>query len=166
MGQDTEDKSRTKAKHEVEELQRIGERLLELSPEQIRKMAIPDNLKKEVLFGKTITRHGARRRQLQFIGAIMRTIDSESVVKAIDMLSMARAVAGSKFKKMEQLRDDFLEKDSFHVDRFIEENPMADRQKLGQLVRNAKKEIAAKKPPKSSRTLFKYIREILESRES
>ena len=161
MVRDTEEKSRTKVKHEVEALQRLGERLIELSGEQIKSMAIPDDLKREVLFAKTITRHGAKRRQLQFIGSIMRTIDPESVVKAIDRLSMARAVADAKFKKMEQLRDELIQGDQDSLDRFVNDHPRADRQRLRQLARNAKKEMGVKKPPKSSRALFKYIREFI-----
>ncbi|MCP4119696.1 MAG: DUF615 domain-containing protein [Desulfobacteraceae bacterium] len=165
MVRDTEEKSRTKVKHEVEALQRLGERLIELSEEQIKSMAIPDDLKREVLFAKTITRHGARRRQLQYIGSIMRNIDPESVVKAIDRLSMARAVADAKFKKMEQLRDELIQGDQAAIDRFVNDHPQADRRWLRQLARNAKNEIAAKKPPKSSRAIFKYIREIIEAQD-
>jgi ribosome-associated protein len=165
MFPETEEKSRTKAKHEVEALQRLGERLIELSKEQIKSMAIPDDLKREVLFAKTITRHGAKRRQLQYIGSIMRDIDPESVVTAIDRLSMARAMASSKFKKMEQLRDELIQGNQASLDSFIDDHPQADRQRLRQLARNAKNEIAAEKPPKSSRALFKYIREITEAQD-
>ncbi len=165
MVPETEGKSRTKAKHEVEALQRLGERLIELSKEQIKSMAIPDDLKREVLFAKTITRHGAKRRQLQYIGSIMRDIDPESVVTAIDRLSMARAMASSKFKKMEQLRDELIQGNQTSLNSFIDDHPQADRQRLRQLARNAKNEIAAEKPPKSSRALFKYIRELTEAQD-
>ncbi|MBI9089699.1 MAG: DUF615 domain-containing protein [Desulfobacterium sp.] len=163
MFPDKEEKSRTKAKHAVEALQRLGEKLIEHSKEQIKSMAIPDELKREVLFAKTITRHGAKRRQLQFIGTIMRDIDPESVVTAIDRISMGRAMASSKFKKMEQLRDELIQGNQASLDSFITDHPQADRQRLRQLARNAKNEISAKKPPKSSRTLFKYIKELTEA---
>ena len=166
-GQDQgeEKKSRTKAKLEVEALQRLGERLLDLPVEQINSMEIPDALKKEVLFAKTITRHGAKRRQLQYIGSIMRTIDPETIVTAIDRISMARAVASSRFKAMEEVRNELMKGDDSRIETFLDENPRADRQRLRQLIRNANQEIAAKKPPKSFRLLFKYIREILEAQD-
>ncbi|MDY0221116.1 MAG: ribosome biogenesis factor YjgA [Desulfobacterium sp.] len=166
-GQDQgeEKKSRTKAKLEVEALQRLGERLLDLPVEQITSMEIPDALKKEVLFAKTITRHGAKRRQLQYIGSIMRTIDPETIVAAIDRISMARAVASSRFKAMEEIRNELMEGDDSRIEAFLDENPGADRQRLRQLIRNANQEIAAKKPPKSFRLLFKHIRGILEARD-
>jgi ribosome-associated protein len=164
--QDNEGKSRTRAKLEVEALQRLGEQLINLSLEQIRTMEIPETLKKEVIFAKTITRHGAMRRQLQYIGSIMRTIDPETIVAAIDRLSMARAVASSKFKAMEKIREDLMGGDASAMEAFLESHPQADRQRLRQLVRNASQEIAAKKPPKAYRLLFKYIREIMESRDN
>jgi ribosome-associated protein len=129
-------------------------------------MEIPETLKKEVIFAKTITRHGAMRRQLQYIGSIMRTIDPETIVAAIDRLSMARAVASSKFKAMEKIREDLMDGDASHMEAFLDSHPQADRQRLRQLVRNASQQIAAKKPPKSYRLLFKYIREIMESRDN
>ena len=164
--QDNEPKSRTKAKLEVEALQRLGERLIALSLEQIKTMEIPETLRKEVVFAKTITRHGAMRRQLQFIGSIMRDINPETIVAAIDRLSMARSVAISKFKTMEKIRDDLMAGDASHMEAFVDSHPQADRQRLRQLVRNATQEIAAKKTPKSYRLLFKYIREILESQDN
>ncbi len=159
--QDNERKSRTRAKLEVEALQRLGEQLINLSLEQIRTMEIPETLKKEVIFAKTITRHGAMRRQLQYIGSIMRTIDPETIETAIDRLSLARAVASSKFKAMEKIREDLMDGEASCLEAFLDSHPQADRQRLRQLVRNATQEIAAKKPPKAYRLLFKYIREIM-----
>ena len=163
--QDEAIKSRTKAKLKVEALQRLGERLIDLPVEQIRSMEIPEPLKKEVIFAKTVTSHGARRRQLQFIGSIMRTIEPETIVAAIDRISMARAFASSKFKALEELRNELMEGGDSRIEAFIDENPLADRQRLRQLIRNANQEIAAKKTPKAYRLLFKYIREILEARD-
>lgn len=128
-------------------------------------MEIPDILKKEVLFAKTITHHGAKRRQLQYIGSIMRSIDPETIAEAIDRISMARAVASSKFKAMEAIRNELMEGGDSQIQVFLDEHPQADRQRLRQLIRNATQEIAAKKPPKAFRLLFKYIREILEARD-
>ncbi|ACN16407.1 conserved hypothetical protein [Desulforapulum autotrophicum HRM2] len=163
QNQDNERQSRTKAKLEVEALQRLGEQLIALSLEQIRTMDIPETLRKEVIFAKTITRHGAMRRQLQYIGSIMRTIDPETIVMAIDRLSLARSVAISKFKTMEKIRDDLMTGDASHLEAFVDSHPQVDRQRLRQLIRNATSEITAKKQPKSYRLLFKYIRETMES---
>lgn len=165
QGEDEDIKSRTKAKLEVEALQRLGERLIDLPVDQINSMEIPEPLKKEVIFAKTISSHGAKRRQLQYIGSVMRSIDPEAIVTAIDRISMARAVATSKFKAMEEIRDELMEGGDERIEAFLEENPQADRQRLRQLIRNANQEIAAKKTPKAFRLLFKYIREILESRD-
>jgi ribosome-associated protein len=163
--QGEEKKSRTKAKLEVEALQRLGARLIDLPVDQIRSMEIPEILKKEVIFAKTITSHGAKRRQLQYIGSVMRSIDPETIIEAIDRISMARAVATSKFKAMEEIRKELMEGGDSRIEDFLEENPQADRQRLRQLIRNANQEITAKKPPKAFRMLFKYIKEILEPKD-
>jgi len=160
-----EEKSRTAAKHEAEALQKLGERLVALSKHQVQGLDIPDNLKEAVLFAQTIPSHGARRRQLQFIGTLMRTLDPEPVKKTLDNLSMGRIIAQNRFKRIEELRDELISSDDGAVNRFMETYPEADRQKLRQLTRNAKKELERKKPPKSARSLFRYIREILELRD-
>jgi len=161
-----EEKSRTAVKQEAEALQKLGERLVALSKVQVQAMDIPEKLKDAVLFAQTIPSHGAKRRQLQFIGSLMRTIDPGPVEKAIDHLSLDRMKAQNRFKTIEALRDNLIKGGDNEVSRFMKTYPETDRQRLRQLVRNAVKELNQKKPPKSGRSLFKYIREILEHRDT
>ena len=63
---------------------------------------------------------------------------------------------------IEKWRDDLLAEGDSALERLLTEYPTADRQFLRQLIRNAKKELQANKPPKSARSLFKYLRDLLE----
>lgn len=156
-----EEKSRTQSKHEAQDLQRLGERLAELSREQIKSLDIPERLKEAVLFVQTISRHGAKRRQFQFIGSLMRDIDPGTITRALETLDMARSLSEQKFKEAEAWRERLMNDEDASLEAFIAAYPMADRQRLRQLVRNAKKELEAGSGPKSYRVLFRTIKDAL-----
>ncbi|MFH1155570.1 MAG: ribosome biogenesis factor YjgA [Pseudomonadota bacterium] len=161
---ESEEKSKSQFKREAHALQRLGEQLVELSKDQLAGMDIPDKLRDAVLAAKTMPSHGARRRQLQFIGSLMRTLDPAPVEEAVDRISLGRVMARNAFKKVETYRDELL-RDDGAVETFITDFPVTDRQKLRQLVRNASKEMDLNKPGQSYRNLFRYLREILEYKE-
>lgn len=167
--------SRTKKKLKAESLQRLGEQLVALPEAELNTMEIPHDLKAAVMFAKSLTKHGARRRQMQYIGSVMRDIDPDSIIEAMDRITLGRAVAAGKFKEMEQWRDRLVkagmgvtspEDSNSPLETFLENYPGADRRRLSQLVRNAVKELRLKKGNKSSRALFRYIREIMEGDET
>ncbi|MBN1931285.1 MAG: DUF615 domain-containing protein [Desulfobacterales bacterium] len=79
-------KSRSQIKREMTALQKIGELLVDLSVEQIQRMDLPSDLKDAVLDAKNIKKHGARRRQLQYIGTLMRNVDPEPILKALEKI--------------------------------------------------------------------------------
>ena len=165
MIKSTERKSRTAVKHEAENLQKLGEKLARFSVDQIKLMDIPEELKNAVITVKSIEKFGAKRRQFQYIGSIMRKIDADLVTEAVNKVSMGRDFAVEKFKNIEKWRDDLLRKPDHFIKKFIELYPETDRQRLRLLTRNAKKEIEKKQTEKnhnlkSFKGLFKYIREV------
>ncbi len=83
---DTDYKSRTQKKNEAKALQRLGEQLLALPLSQLETMEVPDELIKAIKSARKIKSHGARRRQIQYIGAIMRHIDPEPIKTALDRI--------------------------------------------------------------------------------
>ncbi len=83
---DTEYKSRTRKKNEVKALQRMGEQLVALPTAQLETMDLPDELLGAIKFAHKIKKHGARKRQLQHIGAIMRHIDPQPIKTALDRI--------------------------------------------------------------------------------
>ncbi len=159
-----EEKSKTAFKREAEAVQKLGERLVALSRDQVKGMAIPEELKQAVLFAQGISRHGARRRQLQFIGSLMRTLDPEPVKKALEGLALGRTLAENRVKKVKQWQKDLMEKGEDLVEPFLEQFPGTDRQRMRTLLRNAKKKQGKKGFQKSEKALFEYLQKILENR--
>ena len=82
-------KSRTRIKKELKSLQDIGEKLVELSEDQINKLEIGENLKEALLLAKKLKRE-ARRRQIHYIGALMRDTNNEIPVPYSAILENAR----------------------------------------------------------------------------
>lgn len=153
-------KSRTQKKKEDRALQRLGEELLSLSAEQLAAIAMPEELTEAVRLGQKTTQHGARRRQLQYIGALMRKIDSTPIRKALDNIRLGDYHKVLGHKKLERWRDALKEGDLSVVEDILAECPEAERQRLMQLVRNARKETEMGKTVKASRVLFRYLRQV------
>ncbi len=153
-------KSKSQLKREMLKLQDYGARLVELSAEQIRKIDMPDSLREAVFAARGMKKHGARARQIHHIGALMRNVDAEAIINFLDNTDELRLDEARQFKELELWRDSLLDGVAGVFEEIIESCPHVDRHHLNQLVRNAQKEKAKGKAPKSSRTLFKYLREL------
>ncbi len=159
---ETEPKSRTQKKREAQELQILGEKLVSLSKEALKELELTEKLHSAILEAKDITRHEALRRQLQHIGALMRKVDPEPIKEAIGASSLKQYRKAQEHKRVEDLRDGLISgKNNLQKD-VLDSYPDADRQHLSQLIRNARKEAEIKKPPKSARLLFRYLRDLFE----
>ena len=150
-------KSKTEKKREAEAKQDLGAKLVKLSSEQIKNIDMPEDLLKAVKEAKSIKSHIALRRQMQFIGTIMRKIDPEPIQEAIDDIEQGNYKKAMEFKQTEKWRDKLIAGNKELMEEILAKYPLADRQKLSQLVRNAIKEKAANKPPKAFRVLFRYL---------
>lgn len=157
----TEEKSRTQVKKEVEELQKLGERLISLSKAQLLSIDIPQELIDTVLLSKSITTNKAKRRQKQYIGALMREIDTDPILKALRNLDNGLPLGNSNSSEVKDLLKKLIDGDDSSIERIVEKNPKADRQKLRQLVRNARKEKLTAKSQKATKNLQHYIREVI-----
>ena len=153
-------KSKTQKKKDAESLQVLGEKLVKLSVEQINDIDLPAEVLKAVEFAKSVSSHGARRRQMQFIGALMREIDPEPVMEAINNIEQGNYKKAAEFKKIEKWRDELIAGNNKLMEEILNKYPDVDRQQLTQLVRNALKEKEHGKPPGASRGLFRYLKEI------
>jgi ribosome-associated protein len=162
MENDSEFVSRSQKKRAVEELQKLGAALVDLAPAQLDAMAIPAELLAAVREAQRITSHEARRRQMQYIGKIMRKVDPEPVRVALAGIAGQSAAARARHKRLEDWRARLLADDG-ELTSFAAEHPGADLQGLRTLIRNARKEIAEGKPPRAQRELFRVIREFGES---
>ena len=156
-------KSRTQLKKEATSLQRIGERLVRLSDEQLKRMNLPHMLMAAIEAIRGMTSHGARRRQFQYIGTIMRTVDIEPIEKALLEIEQGAYQQAQTFHRLESWRDRLVAGDDGLMYEILNAYPQADRQRLGQLVRSARKKTTGKAAPKSSRNLFRYLKTLTES---
>lgn len=154
-------KSRTQKKREAKDLQTWGEKLVSFSEEQLNGLNLHEKLHSAVLEAKKLTRHEARRRQMQLIGALMRKVDPEPIKDAIMASEAHHTRKVSEQKRIEDLRNGLID-GSREIQRdVLAYFPEADRQYMSQLIRNARKETKLNKPPKSSRVLFRYLRDLI-----
>ena len=157
--------SKTKIKQQMHDLQDIGEQLVALSNDQLKELTLPERLYDAVREMKRINKFGAQRRQMQFIGRLMRDVETAPIVEKL-------AVWGGKshqhiawLHQIERWRDRLLE-DEAALTELLAENPGADAQRLRTLIRNALKEKELAKPPKSYREIIQVLREILPEQSS
>jgi ribosome-associated protein len=159
--------SRTKKKQQVEELQRLGAALIELPAAQLDALALPAQLLAAVREAQRITSHEARRRQVQFIGKVMRKVDPEPVRAAVAAIAGHSAATRARQKRLEQWRERLIG-DNAALTEFMREfagaEAVVDLQAVRALIRNARKEIAEAKPPRAQRELFRLLREALDGR--
>jgi ribosome-associated protein len=151
--------SRTKKKQQVEELQRLGVALVALAPAQLDAIDLPAPLLAAVREAHRIASHEARRRQMQYIGKIMRKVDPGPVRAALAAVDGQSAAARAQQKRLEGWRERLIA-DDLALTAFAGEHPGADLQALRTLIRNARKEIAERKPPRAQRELFRVLREL------
>ncbi len=95
---DMEYKSKTQRKKEALALQALGEKLLKLSPKQLEEIDLPEEIYDAVRFAKTTRKHGALKRQIQYIGALMRQIDPAPIQEALDNIAKNKG-SGKKILK-------------------------------------------------------------------
>jgi len=153
--------SKTMIKREMHALQEIGETLVGLSPKDLKKIPIDNQeLVDTISLARNVNAHGGKKRLLQYIGKLMRKIDSEPIIRALHDLQDGQKEATQHFHQLEHLRDNVVAEGPKGIERIIELYPYADRQHLRQLVLQAKREEKQQKPPAASRKIFKYIREL------
>ncbi|MDO9366459.1 MAG: ribosome biogenesis factor YjgA [Methylotenera sp.] len=151
--------SKTKLKAEADEQQALGVRLTELSKDKLLKLDLPDAVLTAVLDTKKITANGAIRRHRQYLGRLMRDIDNAPILEQLARWDGKHTAENAYFHGLERWRDRMIA-DTNVLAEFIALYPKTDIQQLRTLVRNAQKELTANKPPKSSREIFKLLREI------
>ncbi|MFD1215350.1 MULTISPECIES: ribosome biogenesis factor YjgA [Microbulbifer] len=154
-----EPKSKTQVKQEMHELQDLGKQLTELNPVQLAEIPLDDDLREAIETMRRIKSNEARRRQLQYIGKLMRKVDTDPI-EAVLQKRKEMDQQHLRFDRMaEDWRGRLLEQGNEAQSAFFDAYPNADHQQLRSLIREAKKEISHNKPPSSQRKLFRYLRD-------
>jgi ribosome-associated protein len=156
---DQEIVSKTRRKREMHELQALGVALAELPESQLKEMNLAENLLAALLEVKRIKSHEARRRQMQYIGRLMRDIDPTAIRERLAEVEGHSAQATARHRRLETWRERLIADDEA-LTAFAAEHAGADLQALRTLIRNARKEAAEGKPPRAYRELFRVLKTI------
>ena len=152
--------SKTQRKRDSHALQSLGEELTELTQEQLAELALPERLLDAVLAAKTITKFGALRRQLQYIGRLMHDVDGKAIAARLEAWKGQSRAATAHLHLLERWRTRLLD-DETALEDLAAAYPGRDTQKLRELVRNVQRERDEGKPPRSYRALFQELRRIV-----
>jgi ribosome-associated protein len=153
--------SKSQRKREMTALQDLGAELVELNDNQLAAVDLPENLHDAIVEAKRCRTHEARRRQLQYIGKLMRHIDPAPIRARIEAFKAVGRAHTMRLHQAERWRDRLLDEPEA-LGEFIATHPGADAQRLRTLVRNAQHERATGQPPRNYRALFRLIRELLD----
>ncbi len=156
--------SKTARKREMDALQAVGKRLVELGDADLARIPISDeDLTEAIATAKRIKSREGLRRQMQYIGKLMRQVDTAAIEAALQELDLGQKALARRFHELEGLRDDMLSSElQAGVELAMQRFADADRQRLRQLLVQAAKERSNSKPPAAARKLFRYLRELQE----
>lgn len=160
--QEYERPSKSELKRQMNELQKLGEDLVEQPRDRVKRVPMPEDVRDAILECQKITDHEGRRRQLQFVGKKMRTLEPEEVAviqRTIEGWRGASKADTAALHAIERKREKLLADDKA-LTALMEEHPELDVQHLRTLIRNARKEQAENKPPKAYRELFQVLKQL------
>jgi ribosome-associated protein len=154
-------RSHAKMKRESAELLELGRELVLLPQDKLDWLALPEQVAEAVRLGRTISAHGALKRQIKYIGKLLRQIDAGPIRSALDDIKSDSAAAARRQHRIEQWRDRLIAEGDEAVNALVGEFPGADRQLFRKLVRGAREEREQAKSPRHARQLFQEIRHLL-----
>ncbi|AZP14255.1 ribosome biogenesis factor YjgA [Undibacterium parvum] len=160
--QEYERPSKSQLKREMTGLQKLGQELIDQPRDRVKRVPMPEDVRDAILECQKIKDHEGRRRQLQFVGKKMRTLDETEVAliqKTIDSWKGASKSDTAAMHALERKRDKLLANDTA-VTELMAEYPEIDAQQLRTMIRNARKEQAESKPPKAYREIFQLLKEL------
>ena len=154
--------SKSELKRQSNELQKLGEQLIDAPRDRVKRVPMPDEVKDAILMAQTITNHEGRRRQLQYVGKMMRSLDEEEVAviqRTIESWKGTSKAEAAALHALERRREKLLADDKA-LTQLLGEHPELDAQHLRTLIRNARKEQAENKPPKAYREIFQILKDL------
>lgn len=157
--------SKSQKKRDMHELQAVGEQLIALSPDSLKRIELPENLLSAVLQAKDIpvSKHTARKRQRQYVGRLMRDVDVAPIIEQLNALKAPSRKQTALLHLAEQWRERLL-RDDDGFDAFISEFPHAASLKIRESIAAARDESARDKPPKNFRELYHVIHALIQEK--
>jgi ribosome-associated protein len=157
--------SKTQRKKQMHDLQALGAELVELNERELASIELPERLLDAVNDARHMTKFEARRRQLQYIGKLMRDVDPEPIRKRLASWKSVSRAHTARFQRLEQWRTQLLEDESALAE-LLRQHPGIDATRLKALVREARRERETAQPPKSYRAIFQLLSESIPDAES
>lgn len=155
-----ETKSKTQLKREAEDLQALGAQLVKLKISELIKLPLDEQLQNAIKEAQKITSNGAIRRQMQYIGRLMRERDAEPIRQALFSLNQSKRVVSDQFHKIEKWRERLIKEGDQALTELIALDSTLDKQHLRQLIRKAQEEHKKDLPPHATKSLFQYLKQI------
>ncbi|VEB32312.1 alpha helix protein [Legionella sainthelensi] len=150
-----------KKKREADFLQKMGVKFIDLSITKLNLLPLPDNLYKAIIDAKSIKSHGAKRRQAQLIGKLMRAADYEEILSVYERMLEEDSAVTASFHEVEHWRERLITEGKEALTEFIEAYHPEDVQHLRQLIKKAVDEQQKDKNLGASKALFRYLRSSL-----
>ncbi|MDD7425006.1 MAG: ribosome biogenesis factor YjgA [[Actinobacillus] rossii] len=155
--------SKSEIKRDAEELKKLGSKLVELTQANLDKIQLNETLLDAVNLARR-SRLEAKRRQLQFIGKLLRSATEDEINhirESLDKIENKHNQQQAMLHKLELLRDELVEQGDDALAKLLDEHPDADRQHLRNLIRSAQKEKVQNKPPKAYRDIYQYLKALI-----
>lgn len=154
--------SKSQLKRDMTALQKLGEELVSQPKDRVLRVPMPEDVRDAILDCQKIKDHEGRRRQMQYVGKKMRTLDEDEVAaiqKVLDSWKGASKAETASMHALERRREKLLADDNALTD-LLQQHPEVDAQQLRALIRNARKEQAENKPPKAYREIFQILKQL------
>lgn len=159
--EDEQKVSKTQRKRHVEALQDLGRVLLELEPSALAKFGLPERLYEAILEAQSIKANGARRRQLQYIGKLMRDVDGEQIQLQIEAFQDGSQARKRYDRLIEGWRDRLIN-DTNGLTALLAEYPSVDREATSKLIVQAREEIQnSVATPKAFRQIYRMLKALI-----
>ena len=153
--------SRSQKKRDSTALQRMGEELTTLGSSVLAKMPLTPNIREAVLEWQRLSSHEGRRRQMQYIGRLMREeADPQAVRDALDAIKLAHPGHTASSKRSENLREDRQSATEAELETLLAAFPAEDAAEIRDLTAKARNEREHSRPPHAYRALFRKLKSL------
>ncbi|MFC0323807.1 ribosome biogenesis factor YjgA [Gallibacterium melopsittaci] len=150
--------SKSEIKRDAEQLKQLGQKIVELPDNALAQIPLDEQLADAIQLARRLSRESYRR-QMQFIGKLLRQRDIEPIQSALDKIENKHNQQQVLLHKIEAYREALLVNGDQTITELLQDYPTLERQKLRALIRNAQKEKEKNSPPKAYREIYQYLKE-------
>lgn len=158
--------SRGQRKRDARAYAELGDALIELPPAELDALELDEKLRDAIDLARSITAHGGKARQRQYVAKLLRKTDVEPIRAALETRAQASRQAARDFHRLEAWRDRLVAEGEPAVAALLASRPQLDAARLRSLVADARRERAEGRSPAFARELFRWLRESLAAADS